>query len=210
MRAPGSIMERLAALPGFRHAGIRWTLVAVALIICGLLAVFPREHRASALLAPAALADIGLGSTLGQPSAVTGIFGVKTPAEIGLAIARSAPVRERAAKAMAMDAAQEEQAVIVRSARGGLVLVEAQATDPGRALALVAAHVAAMHAHLAALSVPRPGHARAAWQVIDPPHGDSARPVNPRPLAIGALILLLALVPEAYRRRPPVGARLAR
>ncbi|MFM9827182.1 MAG: hypothetical protein ACKVOB_00385 [Sphingomonas sp.] len=207
---PGSIMASLIAIPGIRDWRLRWALVGMALFVCGLLTLYPTQYRASALLAPASLADIGLGGTLGQPLAVTSIFGVKAPAEVGLAIARSAPVRARAARLLCIAPARQEANVIVRSARGGLVLVEARDASANNALALVASHVAAMRVELAALSLRERSRARASWLLIDPPHVDVGRPINSRPLAVGALILLLATVMEVYRRRPPLGVRTAR
>lgn len=197
MTAPGSIMASLAVLAGGRHWRLRWAVVLGALAICGGLAVFPRQYRAAALLAPAALVEHGSGRAPGQPFDDAIVDCRKIAAEIGLATAQSAPVRARAAALAHIAPALQQRLVIVRSARGGLVLIEAYGPTPAAALALVGAHVSAMQSGL----VP------AGWMPIDPPRAEAGVPLRWSPLAIGALLVLLASVVELYRARPPVGSR---
>lgn len=197
MNPPGSAIAWLAALASARRWRSRWGFVLGALAVCGGLAIFPCQYHASALMVRVTPADSGSAGPPGQPCTDALRARAKTAAAIALATARSAPVRARAARMAHISPALHERQVIIRSARDGLVLVEAHAATRAAALTLVATQVAAMGAELA----------RPEWMPVEPPHADAGVSLRWPPLAVGALLVLLALVVEIYRASPPVGTR---
>lgn len=134
-----------------RWFGDRWLRRGVALIlivVCGILALFPQQYRASVTLAPTDPGSLGLGGALGQTSAFNSVFGSQAALEISLNVGRSQRTRQIVMQKMdlikRLHFSTEIEAdrwlrsnVGVRAMRGGLLQFEVKNRNADLALDLV-------------------------------------------------------------------------
>lgn len=215
MTPPRALTSRLAALPALRDRWTRRGAFGVLIAICALLALYPRDYRASMRLA---LADPGsrqADAPLGAPS---GLLGNRTAIEATLTIARSdqvhaivsgkANLRQRLNLAPAQALDWLDRSVAIDVVRGRVMKIALINRDPEFAREVVAAYGDAVRSRLA-LGGPIPGVTEAI--VVDPARVDDARQFNFAPLALGTLLLLIALALEFHSLRPPLSeTRMAR
>lgn len=141
----------------------RTVLFGVLILACAVLALFPQRYLASASLTPTDPESLGLSGTLGQLGAINNVFGNQAAIEIALRVGRSVDVRETVMRKLDLPRRMDEpdrtrlhrwlsSHVVVRSLRGGIVLITLQDTDPDLARDIVAAYTVAIRDQLAVIS----------------------------------------------------------
>ena len=157
-----SLTGRLAATRLLGSALWRRLLLALALAICAVLALFPQPYLAVVTLTPTDPASLGLSQTLGQLGAVQSVFGNQTAIEVSLRVAQSDYVR-----GLVDDRIKLEQRlgadhvhtlrwldhnVDVRALRGGIIQFSIKLDDPKLAKEIIAAYADAVREQLAKIS----------------------------------------------------------
>ncbi|KQS03399.1 hypothetical protein ASG11_03265 [Sphingomonas sp. Leaf357] len=158
-RPPRSIIGTVARLPIVRHSWMRRLLLAIAVLICGILTLFPQEYRAAVSLTPTDPASLGLSSTLGQLGAVGNVFGNQAAVEVSLKVARSEYVRSLVVKQLDLEKTLQksmvethrwlDREVDIRALRGGIIQFETEQRDPEFGRRIVAAYGQAVREQLA-------------------------------------------------------------
>lgn len=158
-----SIVGNLAGLSFLGQLRWRVLVFGSAVALTGLLALYPERYQASSSFTPSDRDSLGLAGTLGQLGAVSSVFGNQAAVEVALRIGNSDAVRDvviakaSLAQQMAGNSRVELQRylrskVVVRSLRGGIILVEMQDTDQDRASEIVSAYQVAIQEELARVS----------------------------------------------------------
>jgi tyrosine-protein kinase Etk/Wzc len=215
MTPPRALTSRLAALPLLRDRWIRRGLLLALITACALLALYPRDYRASTVLALADPASRQADTALGAPS---GLLGNRSAIEATLAIARSdaihaivsgqARLEQRLRLAPVEARAWLDRSVAIDVIRGKIMKIALTSRDPEFAREVVTAYGEAVRSRLAAKG-PIQGITETA--VLEPARIERARQLNAAPLALGVLLLLFALALEFHSLRPPLSeTRMAR
>lgn len=154
-----SIVGNLAHLGFLARFRSRALVFGSTVALTGLLALFPERHLATSSFTPTDRDALGLAGTLGQLGAVGSVFGNQAAVEVALRIGNSDAVRDVViAKASLAEQTKGESRitlqrylrdkVVVRSLRGGIILIEMQDTDPDRASEIVSAYQTAIQEEL--------------------------------------------------------------
>lgn len=163
MKAPPSVVGSLAQaapLARFRNRAILFVvLIALAVIS----AFVPERYRAAVTLTPTDPSSLGLSGALGQLGAVTNVFGSQAAVEVALRVGGSVSVREAVIKRTKLaDRLDEDDLIelhrwladriVIRSLRGGIVLIEIKLTDAKLGRDLVAAYAEEIRQRLSVIS----------------------------------------------------------
>jgi capsule polysaccharide export protein KpsE/RkpR len=144
---------------------------AILIAICLALTFFPQRFRAAVTMAPTDPAALGLGGALGQLGALNTVFGSQASVEVSLKIGRSVHTRQVVIKRLnlmkRMNFANEvdasrwlEEAVEVRSLRGGIVQIECLNRNPKLATELVGAMQDTLREQLAEIAIRQTSYKR--------------------------------------------------
>lgn len=150
MTPPRNIIGSLSQSRLLRRPWWRRGLFAALILICAIFTFFPERYRAAVTVTPTDPSSLGLGSALGQLSAVNTVFGSQAAVEISLKIGRSVYARnvviDRLKLMQRLHFNDREEAsrwladaVDIRSLRGGIVQVDSVQRDPAFARELVSA-----------------------------------------------------------------------
>lgn len=151
--------------------GRRRAIIAVLVLVCVLLALFPQRYRSAVTLAPSDPSSLGLSGTLSQLGAGASVFGNQAAVEITIRVARSVFVREYVIDKLGLMQKKRfknkveanrwlDSNVDVRSLRGGIVQMETKQGDPQFAEALIAAYADATRQRLAYINRQQTGYKR--------------------------------------------------
>jgi len=187
----------------FDRPGARRAAMAVAVLLCAVLALFPRHHVARAVIAPG-IADSTTRSTFGTLGAHSGerIGGSRLadPMAIATVEARSAATRDAVIGALDLvgsshafadaDAARRaiDAMVDVHPLAGGMIEIVAVGRNAPLTLAVTQAYLRAIGSRIA----PIVGTA----VVADPAHLETARQLNSPAVALLGLLALFAFFVE--------------
>lgn len=163
MTPPRSIMGSIVHAPLLRAAWPRRILFIILILVCLLLTFFPERYRAAVTLTPTDPASQGLSGALGQLGAINSVFGNQAAVEVALKVARSVSVRETAGQQLKLrermhfgsDIAMYrwmEDAVTIRTLRGGIIQYEVFSKDAELARDIVGAYAAATQTRLSQIS----------------------------------------------------------
>lgn len=158
-----SLVGKLAGLRFLQKFHLRALLFGVALLISGLLTIFPERHLATSSFTPTDREALGLSGTLGQLGAIGSVFGNQAAVEVALRLGNSDAVRDQviAASSLAEDLESSgrvelqrylQDKVEVRSLRGGIIVIEMLDRDPELASEIVAAYQSAVQVELGRVS----------------------------------------------------------
>lgn len=149
-----------APLSRFRNRAI---LFLVLIALAAITAFVPERYRAAVTLTPTDPSSLGLSGALGQLGAVTNVFGSQAAVEVALRVGGSVSVREAViARTKLGDRLDEDDPIklhrwladriIIRSLRGGIVLIEMKLTDAKLARDLVGAYAEEIRQRLSVIS----------------------------------------------------------
>ena len=138
-------------------------LFIVLILASLLLTFFPERYRAAVTLTPTDPASQGLSGALGQLGAINSVFGNQAAVEVALKVARSVAVRETAAQQLKLRERMHfgtdidmyrwmEDAVTIRTLRGGIIQYEVFSKDAELARDIVSAYAAATQTRLSQIS----------------------------------------------------------
>jgi len=163
MRRPVSLMGQVASLKFL--ASFRWRAIifGAALLVSGVLIVFPERFSASSSFTPSDRSSLGLGGALGELDAVRSVFNNQAAVEIALRLGESDTVRDKVIANSSLREKLESDGrialqrflsdqVTVRSLRGGIVLIEMQHRDADFAKEIVSAFQLALQQELGEIS----------------------------------------------------------
>lgn len=164
MRPRLSITGQLARLRLLNRLWKRAALFLPPVALLLLLSAFPEKFRAEATLTPADPSTLGLSETLGQLGALNSVFGKQAEVEIALRIGTSIYTRRTVIDALNLDERLGdedavdlhrwlERKVIIRSLRGGIILIQMDDTDRDLAQDIVAAYTKAIRERLAEITL---------------------------------------------------------
>lgn len=150
----------IAQLSRFRNRAI---LFLVLIALAAVSAFVPERYRAAVTLTPTDPSSLGLSGALGQLGAVTNVFGSQAAVEVALRVGGSVAVREaviaRTKLAQRLDEDDRlalhrwlADRIVIRSLRGGIVLIEIKLTDQALARDLVSAYAEEIRQRLSAIS----------------------------------------------------------
>lgn len=162
----------MTPVPSLTGSVVAWRLFAtfprralvfgILIVACVLLALFPQRYRAEVTLSPTDPSALGLSGTLGQLGALNSVFGTQAAIEVALRVGNGIAVRnivisrlsleKRLGMSLVKTHRWLEDAVTVRSLRGGIIVIEMQSRDPELATAIVNAYTEATQARLAQIS----------------------------------------------------------
>jgi len=158
-----SIIGRLAELRIMQSFKLRGLVFGVATSLFLILSFFPERFHAMGTLTPTDPESFGLSGTLGQLGAFNSVFGNQAAVEIALRVANSPQVRGEVIKNLDLQRRMNEPNVlkvhrwlqdkmVIRSLRGGIVLIELEDRDGVLARDLVAAYTDATRDRLAEIA----------------------------------------------------------
>jgi capsule polysaccharide export protein KpsE/RkpR len=151
--------------------GRRRAIIAVLVLICVLLALFPQRYRSAVTLAPSDPSALGLSGTLSQLGAASSVFGNQAAVEITVRVAKSVFVRDQVIDKLGLVKNHRfankleaerflDREVEVRSLRGGLVQIETKQRDPAFAESLMRTVSDATRQRLAVINRQQTGYKR--------------------------------------------------
>jgi len=157
-----SVVGSLSHSKWFGNDRYRRIGLVLAVLIFGLLALFPERERAVVSLAPTDPGALGLSDTLGQLSAGTNVFGSQAALDLTVKIGRSVYVREAVSRKLGLEKRLGKDRlhvmrwldshVKIRTQRGGIIQVEMSDGDGDFALRVVNAYTEEMRARLGIIS----------------------------------------------------------
>lgn len=155
-----SLIGRLAALPSSVKS--RRVAVVTVVAVCGVLGLYPEQHRAAMSLTPTDPNTLGLAGAASQLGALNSVFGNQSAVEVSLRIANSAVVRDIVAKEARLEERLDkdkieaqrwlDDEVNVRSMRGGIIEFEMRDRDPKLALDVIKAYGVAVREQLGVIA----------------------------------------------------------
>lgn len=158
-----SLTGRLANLTPLGALWKRALLFGVPIAVLGVLSVFPEKFRAEASLTPADPSTLGLSDTLGQLGALNSVFGKQADVEVALRIGKSIYTRDEVIDELKLEDRLDmsrlrlhrwlEDKVVIRSLRGGIILIQMDNTDRKLAQDIVAAFTEATRDELAQITL---------------------------------------------------------
>jgi tyrosine-protein kinase Etk/Wzc len=163
VKRPPSIVGALAESRWIGRPLYRRLLVFLLVAICAVLTLYPERYRAAVTMTPTDPSSLGLGGALGQLGALNTVFGSQAAIEISLKVARSMDVRrmvidqlkliKQRGFANSIEADRwVNRKVVIRSLRGGIILIEVQDQDSNFALKLVSTFADATRERLAEIN----------------------------------------------------------
>lgn len=163
MKRPPTIIGAMAESRWLGHPLYRRLLVFVLVALCTILTLYPERYRAAVTMTPTDPSSLGLGGALGQLGALNTVFGNQAAIEISLKVARSMDVRRKVIDELKLIKERNfanpieadrwvNNKVVIRSLRGGIILMEAQDEDPAFALKLVSVFADATRERLAEIN----------------------------------------------------------
>lgn len=165
-----SVTGRLAALKPLDRLWKRALLFGVPAAALLVLSAFPEKFRAEATLTPADPSTLGLSETLGQLGALNSVFGKQADVEVALRIGTSIYTRDTVINKLGLERrlGQErielhrwlEDKVVMRSLRGGIILVQIDHTDRKLAQDIVAAFTEATRSELSQITMRQTNYKR--------------------------------------------------
>jgi len=165
-----SITGRLAALDLLNRFWKRALIFSLPIVVLLVLSAFPEKFRAEATLTPADASTLGLSDTLGQLGALNSVFGKQADVEVALRVGTSVYVREQVIQKLNLKKRLGktdielhrwlEDRLVMRSLRGGIILVQMDDTDGRLAEDVVAAATDATRAELARITMRQTNYKR--------------------------------------------------
>lgn len=165
-----SFTGRLAAARPFDQLWKRALLFGVPIASLLVFAAYPQKYRAEATLTPADPATLGLSETLGQLGALSSVFGKQADVEVALRIGTSIYTRNKVIDDLKLERRLNmnriklhrwlEEKLVMRSLRGGIILVQMDNTDAQLAREIVAAFTNATRAELATITLRQTAYKR--------------------------------------------------
>lgn len=165
-----SLTGRLASLGLFSRLWKRGLIFGIPAAVLLVLAAYPEKFRAEATLTPADPSTLGLSETLGQLGALNSVFGKQADVEIALRIGTSFYTREKVIKQLKLEQRLGKSEIelhrwlegrlVMRSLRGGIILVQMDHTDRRLAEDIVTAFTDATRAELATITVRQTNYKR--------------------------------------------------
>lgn len=165
-----SLTGRLASLAPLGSLWKRALLFGIPIVVLAVLAAFPEKFRAEASLTPADPATLGLSDTLGQLGALNSVFGKQADVEVALRIGNSIYTRDTVIDGLELEERVSkgrielhrwlENEVVIRSLRGGIILVQMDHTDRELAQDIVAAFTEAIREELAQITLRQTAYKR--------------------------------------------------
>jgi tyrosine-protein kinase Etk/Wzc len=154
-----------------RRAKTRRVIFAVLIAISLVFTFFPERYRAAVSVAPTDPGSLGLGSALGQLGALNTVFGSQTAVEVALKVGRSVHTRKEMIRRLGLmkrlNFANEieasrwlEEAVELRSVRGGIIVIECLNRDQKLASDLVGTLQDILREQLAEIAVRQTSYKR--------------------------------------------------
>ncbi len=136
-------------------------MVPIAILLVS--SAFPEKFRAEATLTPADPASLGLSDTLGQLGALNSVFGKQADVEVALRIGTSIYTRDKVIRDLNLEERVGKKGValhrwlekrlVMRSLRGGIILIQMDHTDRQLAQDIVSAFTEATRAELAEITL---------------------------------------------------------
>jgi len=153
----------MAELRLMRSFKLRSLIFGVATGLFAILSFFPERFHAMGTLTPTDPESFGLSGTLGQLGALNSVFGNQAAVEIALRVANSPQVRGEVITKLDLPHRMDETNVlkihrwlqdkmVIRSLRGGIILIELEDLDGPLALVLIAAYTDATRDRLAEIA----------------------------------------------------------
>jgi uncharacterized protein involved in exopolysaccharide biosynthesis len=165
-----SLTGRLASLGLFSRLWKRALIFGIPAAVLLVLAAYPEKFRAEATLTPADPSTLGLSETLGQLGALGSVFGKQADVEIALRIGTSLYTRQKVIDELKLEERLGkseievhrwlEDRLVMRSLRGGIILVQMDHTDRRLAEDIVTAFTEATRAELAKITVRQTNYKR--------------------------------------------------
>jgi tyrosine-protein kinase Etk/Wzc len=163
VKRPPSIIGTLAESRWIGQPLYRRLFVFVLVAVCAIMTLYPERYRAAVTMTPTDPSSLGLGGALGQLGALNTVFGNQAAIEISLKVARSMDVRRIVIDQLKLVKQRNfaniieadrwlNQKVVIRSLRGGIILMEVQDNDPAFALQLVTVFADATRERLAEIN----------------------------------------------------------
>lgn len=165
-----SMTGRLAALKPLDRLWKRALLFGVPAAVLLGLAAYPEKFRSEATLTPADPSTLGLSDTLGQLGALSSVFGKQADVEVALRIGTSIYTRNEVIDKLRLEKRLGksrielhrwlEDRVVMRSLRGGIILVQMDHTDRQLAQDIVSAFTEATRSELATITMRQTNYKR--------------------------------------------------
>lgn len=163
MKRPPTIVGALAESRLMGRPLYRRLLVLMLVGLCAILTLYPERYRAAVTMTPTDPSSLGLGGALGQLGALNTVFGNQAAIEISLKVARSMDVRRMVIDQLKLmkqrnfaNAVEADRwlnrKIVIRSLRGGIILMEVEDEDPGFALRLISTFADATRERLAEIN----------------------------------------------------------
>lgn len=165
-----SITGRLAGskpLDRLRKRALLFGVPAAALLV---FSAYPEKFRAEATLTPADPSTLGLSETLGQLGALNSVFGKQADVEVALRIGTSIYTRDKVIDKLGLEKRLDkkrielhrwlEKKIVMRSLRGGIILIQMDLTDRKLAQDIVAAYTEATRVELAQITIRQTNYKR--------------------------------------------------
>jgi uncharacterized protein involved in exopolysaccharide biosynthesis len=165
-----SLTGRLASLAPLDALWKRALLFGLPIALLAVLAAFPEKFRAEASLTPADPSTLGLSETLGQLGALNSVFGKQADVEVALRIGKSIYTRDEVIDGLKLEERLDmsriklhrwlEDKVVIRSLRGGIILIQMDHTDRELAQQIVTAFTEATRDELAQITLRQTAYKR--------------------------------------------------
>lgn len=162
MRQPRFLITGMAE-SGWLSPLRRRLIIAVLLILCAVLTLFPERYRVSETIIPTDPTQLGLGSALGQLGAVNGFLGGQMALEVSLDVARGQSTRHEVAERLHLvkrlglkNIRQADRwlsnEVDIRALRGGLLEISMKNKDSAFALQVVDTYTQVLRGQLGGIN----------------------------------------------------------
>lgn len=158
-----SVVGQIALWKPLRTFWRRAVLFLVPIIIALIFAAYPEKFRAEATLTPADPSTLGLSDTLGQLGALNSVFGKQADVEVALRIGTSIYTRQKVIEQLGLEKKLGknniathrwlEDRLVMRSLRGGIILVQIDMTDAKLAQDIVRAFTLVIRNELAEITI---------------------------------------------------------
>jgi capsule polysaccharide export protein KpsE/RkpR len=165
-----SLTGRLANMGAFSRVWKRALIFGIPATVLLVASAYPEQFRAEATLTPADPSTLGLSDTLGQLGALNSVFGKQADVEIALRIGTSVYTRKKVIDELKLEERLDmhelevhrwlDDKLVMRSLRGGIILVQMDDTDRQLAEDIVGALTEATREQLATITMRQTNYKR--------------------------------------------------